>query len=175
MRRVRERVGVRVVGLVFGCALSAVGVAAQRPIPGAAAEAKVSVTIALQIGSDAYKVTGQGTCHHAAQASIYDVPAEQWSVQQSDGSRSLALTMWRLKNPAGDMLSLSVTTGAKSHNVNTVKAGRSGPTSGTGTVTLAAAAQGGTFTIDATTADGTRITGTIMCGAFTAPRPVAGD
>jgi hypothetical protein len=133
------------------------------------------VTIALQIGSDAYKATGRGTCHHTARAGIYDTPAEQWSVQQSEGSRSVALTMWRLKKAPGDMLSLAVTTGGKSHRVSTVKVGQSGSPVGAGTVTLASAAKGGTFTIDATTAERTRITGTITCDAFTAPRPVAGD
>ena len=165
---------VRVMGVMLCCAMCAVTLVAQRRLPGAAGETKVPVTIALQVGSEAYKVTGQATCHHTAQASIYDVPAEQWSVQQSDGSRSLSLTMWRPKKASGDMLSLAVSTGGKSHPVNTVKAGTSGPTEGSGTVTLVAAAQGGTFTIDAAAADRTKITGTITCAAFTAPTPVAG-
>jgi hypothetical protein len=167
---------VELMGVLCGCALLSVTLGAQRPSPGAAASGtQVAVTIALQIGSEAYKVTGQGTCHHTARAGIYDTPAEQWSVQQSEGSRSLALTMWRPKKAPGDMLSLAVTTGGKSHQVSTVKVGQSGSLIGAGTVTLASAAQGGTFTIDATTAERTRITGTITCAAFTAPRPVAGD
>ena len=163
------------VGVMLCCAMCAVTLVAQRRIPGAAGETKVPVTIALQVGSEAYKVTGQATCHHAAQASIYDVPAEQWSVQQSDGSRSLSLTMWRPKKASGDMLSLAVSTGGKSHTVNTVKAGKSGTADGSGTVTFVPAAKGGTFTIDAAAADRTKITGTITCAGFTAPMPVAGD
>jgi hypothetical protein len=166
---------VRVMGVILCCAMCAVPVVAQRRIPGAAGATKVPVTIALQVGSEAYKVTGQATCHHTAQASIYDVPAEQWSVQQSDESRSVSLTMWRPKKASGDMLSLAVSIGGKSHTVNTVKVGSSGAAAGSGTVTFIPAAQGGSFTIDAAAADRTKITGTITCAAFTAPTPVAGD
>jgi hypothetical protein len=58
-------------------------------------------------------------------------------------------------------------TGGASLQVNTVKAAAAPPVEGSGTATLATAAKGGTFTIDASTSKGVRITGTITCDAFT--------
>lgn len=157
------------------CSLCAVPLVAQRRPPGARTETTVPVAIQLQVGGGAYTIAGQGTCHHAAQASIYDVPAEQWSVQHRDGSRSLALTLWRPKAGGGDMLSLAVTDGTTSHRVNTVKGGGAQSVSGTGTVTLTPAEKGGTFKVDATTSSGAKITGTVRCEAFTAPVVAGGD
>ena len=68
---------------------------------------------------------------------IYNVLAQQWSVEQSDGQRSLTLTLWRPQRGAGDMLSLGVNTAGKSHAVNTVKVGNQGDVKGSGTVTFA--------------------------------------
>jgi hypothetical protein len=44
-----------------------------------------------------------------------------------------------------------------------------GARQGSGTVTMAREGTGATFTVDATADTGTRITGTITCGAFTQP------
>src|SRR5918993_5745095 len=111
----------RLVTTLFCCSMCAVTVIAQRRAPGTRPESKVPLTIALQVGTEAFNVTSQGTCHHTAQASIYDVPAEQWSVQYSEGSRSVSLALWRPKNGSGDMLSLAVSTGGGGHIVNTVR------------------------------------------------------
>ena len=156
-------------------ALYAPAVIAQRRAAGVPSGPTVPLTIALKVGGDAYRLTGQGKCQHAAQASIYDVPAEQWSVQHSEGARNLSLTMWRPKKGTGDMLTLAVTTGARSYGVNTVKADQSAPARGSGTISVAPAGKGGTFTIDAVTPEGAPITGTITCEAFTAPMPEGGD
>jgi hypothetical protein len=157
------------------CLLCAVPLVAQRRPAGAPAETAVPVTVELQVGGGAYTVTGEGTCHHAARASIYDVPAEQWQVQHREGSRSLALTLWRPRAGGGDMLSLAITDGATSHRVNTVKGGSASAVSGTATVTLTPAEKGGTFTIDATTSSGAKISGTVRCDAFTAPVVAGGE
>ena len=141
---------------------------AQRRANGVPAGTLVPITIGLTVGTEPFQLKGNGKCQHAPQASIYDVLAEQWSVQHSEGDRSLSLTMWRPKKGSGDMLTLSVNTGSRSHSITTVKAPNSGPTRGSGTISLASAAKGGTFTIEAATREGTRITGTIACGAFTA-------
>lgn len=154
--------------------MTAPPIVAQRRAPGAAGS-EVPITIALKVGGEAFQLTGQGKCRHAPRASIYDVPAEQWSVQQHDADRSLSLTMWRPTKGTGDMMTLAVDAGGRSHSITTVKAGRSGPTRGSGTISLAASGKGGTFTIDAAAPDGTRITGTIQCAAFTAAIAEGGD
>ena len=80
MTRVRLNV------LMFMCTVCATPLVAQRRAPGEPVETKVPVTIALQVGSDAYKVTGQGTCNHAAQAAIYDPwTNETTSVRMKNG------------------------------------------------------------------------------------------
>jgi hypothetical protein len=148
---------------------------AQRRAPGAPAGSEVPITIALKVGGEAFQLTGQGRCRHAPRASIYDVPAEQWSVQHRDAERGLSLTMWRPTKGTGDMMTLAVNAGGGSHSITTVKAGQSGPTRGSGTISLAPSGKGGTFTIDAAAPDGTRITGTIQCAAFTAAIAEGGD
>jgi len=64
------------------------------------------------------------------------------------------------------MFSLSVGTRGKSYLVNTIKPG--GAVKGSGKMTVTRSGAGGTFTINATTADGAAITGTIKCSEFTA-------
>jgi hypothetical protein len=146
---------------------AAIGGAAQRRVPDQTQDGKVPVTIAIRSGADAYDFTGKATCTHAPVASIYDVRAEQWRVDQSEGGKSLALTLWRPGSGA-DMFTLSLSPGAKRHSVDTVKVGAKGTPQGSGTVTLAPEGTGGTFTISAVAADGARISGTVKCGAFTA-------
>ncbi len=163
--------------MLAGCfcfALAASDVTAQVRVPRTPVDAKVSVTIALEIGSESYKYTGPGTCRHALQASIYDLLAEQWTMEGGDGLRNVTLTLWQPKKGAGDMVSLAVSSGGKTHVVNTVKVGADGSVRGSGTATLAPAGKGGTFTINATAADGAKIRGTIKCDAFLAPAPVGG-
>jgi hypothetical protein len=164
-----------VVAIFLCCSLSAVSLVAQRRPPGERPETTVPVVIEMQVGGGSYTMTGQGTCTHAARASIYDVPAEQWSVRHREGSRSLALTVWRPKGGGGDMLTLAITDGSTSHRVDTVKGGRAPSVSGTGTVTLTPAEKGGTFKMDATTSSGAKISGTVRCEAFTAPIVAGGD
>lgn len=150
-------------------------VAAQVRVPRGQAESKVPIAVALQVGSESYQSVAPGSCHHTAQASIYDVVAEQWSVEQAEGSRSFTLTLWHPKNGPGDMISLALTTGGKQHVVDTVKAGSKTQVRGSGTATLTPTGSGGTFTVNAVGTDGVKITGTIKCDNFTAPAAVAGD
>jgi hypothetical protein len=161
--------------IIVPLAFEVTTLAAQVRVPRTQAESKVPVTVALQIGSESYKATSPGKCTHTTEASIYNVAAQQWSVEQSDGPRSLTLTLWRPQRGSGDMLSLGVNTAGKSHVVNTVKVGNQGDVKGSGTATFAPSGNGGTFTIAATAGDGAKIMGTITCDAFTAPAPVAGD
>ena len=73
------------------------------------------------------------------------------------------------------MITLAVSDGGKRLDVNTVKGRQQTQTTGSGSVKLTAAGKGGTFTINAKTASGGAISGTITCEAFTTSRPVAGD
>ena len=123
----------------------------------------VLITVALKAGGEAVNSTAAGSCTHAADASIYNVMSEMWTVRQEEGGRGVQVTLWRPKNGSGDMFTLSVS-GKKDLQVSTVKGGTP---SGSGSVKLDRAAKGGTFAIDAKTATGEAITGTIQCTAFT--------
>ena len=140
-----------------------VGVDAQRRVPGQPA-AKQEIHVALKAGGQAYESSEPGSCTYAPTAAIYQIVSELWSVQQSSDSRSLSLTFWRPKDGSGEMVNLSLRSGSASHDVNTVRGG--GSTTGSGTVTLAKAGAGGTFTVNAKTKAGVAITGTIKCGTF---------
>ncbi len=134
---------------------------------------EVGVAITLQVAGQPYRFDGKAVCQHAPVGSIYDVVAERWSIQQSDGQRSVGLNLWRPKKISGDMFSLDVTIGGKSYRVNTVTAGGTA-VQGSGKVTLTTSGAGGTFTINATAANGAAITGTIKCSAFTDAVAVGG-
>src|SRR5215212_5337405 len=98
---------------------SAVTSAQIRRQPGSKPD-QVPLHVALKAGATPYTFDGQGVCKRAEKASIYDAPAAMWSVQQDGEGRNLTLTVWRLQS-GGDMMSLGVSSGSKSHNVNTVK------------------------------------------------------
>lgn len=151
-------------GAVLAVAVSA---GAQRRAPGERPDTTVPVTIALKAGAEAYNFTGKATCSHAPRASIYNLLAERWTIDQSEGSRSATLALW---HPASgnDLVSLSLSTGGKRYSVSTIKVGDNGTVEGSGTISLAREGSGGTFTVNATAANGTKITGTIKCDAFTA-------
>ena len=141
--------------------------AAQVRAPRGTERPTVGVTIALKSGAGGYQATGQGTCTYAKTAAIYGVLSEQWSVQHSEGSRSLALTFWKPKSAAEPMFTLSLSAGSGRQSVSTVKASGAPTPEGSGKASFAAAEKGGTFTIDAKDAKGGGITGTIRCDAFT--------
>lgn len=162
--------------LVAALALPSIA-AAQRRVPNAAPQDKtVPAMIDLKVGGGAaYTINGQASCEHAPVGSIYDTVAERWSVRHDDNGRNLNLTLWHPTKGTGDMVTLSLSTGGKRYDVDTVKKPQSPKTSGSGTVRFAASGGGGTFTVDLTTESGAKITGTIKCQAFTAPAVVAGD
>ena len=148
--------------------------AAQRRAP-ATQKPTTAVTISLKTGADAYIFAGQASCTHAPVASIYDVQSEQWSVEQSDGPRSLHLTLWKPKDGSRQMFSLAVSSAGGSLIVNTVTVKGASGASGSGTVTLAPTASGGTFTVTAKDARGAAITGTIKCDTFLPAIAEGGD
>ena len=101
--------------LCFAAALTfAAPVHAQRrPAGSAPREAKVSATIALDVAGTAYQFSGQAVCEHLSRGSIYDIPAERWSVRHSEAARDLSLTVWRPQSGGGDMVTLAVGIGGK--------------------------------------------------------------
>jgi len=131
-------------------------------------ETKVDVSIALKVAGQPYNFSGKARCTHAPQASIYDTNAQQWRVEHNEGQRSLSLTFWRPASGSGDMFTLHCTISGKSYLVNTVKTSGGGTIQGSGKVTFTPSEPGGTFTIDATTTNGSTITGTIKCSGFSA-------
>ena len=156
-----------IIGAALGGALVFTSVAAaERTSPGTPLDDKVGVNIALQVGGGSYQFTGQGSCTHEPRGYIYGLAAKLWRVQQNEGQRFVTLTFWSPASGSGDMFSLYVTSGGKAHETNTVKGKDAGPIKGSGTVTFAPAGSGGTFTVNATAADGAKISGTIKCDAF---------
>jgi hypothetical protein len=135
---------------------------AQRRVPGQA-QPQQAIQVALKVGGATYQSNQAGKCTHAPVASIYNTVAEMWSVQQNAQGQSLALTLWKPKDGSGDMVTLSVTNGNLSHQVDTV---RGGTPTGSGKVTLEKSGNGGTFTVDGKSKSGTQISGTIKCDAF---------
>lgn len=129
-------------------------------------ETRVDVSIARKVAGQPYNFSGKAPCTCAPQASIYETNAQQWSVEHLGGPRSLSLTFWRPASGSADMFTLRCTAGGKSHLVSTVKTNLGGTLLGSGRVTFTPSGSGGTFAIDATTAYGAAITGTIRCSAF---------
>ena len=80
----------------------------------------------------------------------------------------LTLALWHPASGERPLVSLSLTTGGKRTPSNTVKVGNHGSVEGSGTISLSKDGSGGTFTVNTAAANGTRITGTIKCEAFTA-------
>ena len=136
---------------------------AQRRVAGQAQPTQ-RIEAALNVGGEAYTSSEPGKCTHAPTASIHQVVSELWSVQQSSDGRSLSLSFWRPEDGSPDIVTLSVTNGNTSHQIDTVHA--AGATRGSGKVTLEKSGNGGTFTVDAKAASGVAVTGTIKCDSF---------
>jgi hypothetical protein len=144
--------------------------AQRRPMGTGAPERSVSATIDLKVGAAAYSFSGKARCEHMPKGSIYDVVAERWSVNQSGNGQNLMLNVWKPLAGGENLITLSVTTAGKSQTVNTSAPSKQG----SGTVTFAPQGTGGTFTINATSDSGAKISGTVKCEAFTPAEAVAG-
>ena len=158
--------------VAFVCAalvIPSIGAGQDRGAPSTPEETKVDVSIALMVAGQPYNFGAKSLCTHAPRASIYGTNAQQWRVEHNDGRHSVSLTFWRPAAGSGDMFTLHCRIGGKSYVVTTVKTSGGGAIQGSGKVTFTPSKPGGTFTIDATTANGIAITGTIKCSAFSAP------
>ena len=138
-------------------------VEAQRRVAGQA-QPKIAIQASLTVGGQKYQSNEPGKCTHAEKGMIYQTVAELWSVQQSSDGRSLTLSLWKPKDGSADMITLSVSDGSSSHELNTVRGG--GSTSGSATARMEKSGNGGIFTIDGRTKSGAPISGTIKCDAF---------
>jgi hypothetical protein len=168
-------VSIQIFSVLFAAILTlTTPLAAQRRPSGTPVEETVGTTIALSVGGVAYNFSGQAMCEHVPQGSIYDTVAERWSVRQQSAERSLSLNLWHPLSGGSDMVTLTVSTGGKRYDVDTVKKPQSNQTIGSANVKFVPQGKGGTFTIDATAGSGTKVSGTIKCDAFTAVTPVAG-
>ena len=128
----------------------------------------VQVQVSLSVGGASLTAAGPGECNHGADASIYDAPGQMWAARQQGGSGSVNITLWRLAR-GGDMFTLFVTAGGKTHRINTLAVGPAADRRGSGTTVIAPRGKGGQFTINAVADTGATVTGTITCSAFTAP------
>jgi hypothetical protein len=155
-----------ILSTVLAATVAALGVRASAHVP-LQPPGTIQVGIELNVGGATYSAKGSGECNHAAAASIYEAPGQMWSVRRTDPDRDVNLTLWRLKG--GDMFTLFVTIGGKSHRVNTLQVGPPANRRGSGTAAIATQGKGGQFTIDALTDTGLKITGTLTCSGFTSP------
>lgn len=154
--------------------LPSIGAGQDLRTPSTPEETKVVVSIALKVAGQPYNFSGKARGTYAPIASIYGTNAQQWRVEHNEDRQSVSLTFWRPTAGSGDMFTLHCTINGKSYVVSTVKTSGGGTIQGSGKVTFSPSKPGGTFTIDATTADGLTITGTIKCSAFSAPVDVGG-
>jgi hypothetical protein len=154
-------------------AVASIGTAEQRT--SARQEKTVGVDIALQAGGDTYQFTGQANCWHSPNGFIFGTPAKQWAVSHRDNARSLSLTFWKPTRKLGVMFSFQVQGGGKTYEATTVKTDQDGSTKGSGEVTFTPASAGGTFTVNATAANGAKISGTIKCSGFAPVHAEAGN
>lgn len=140
--------------------VSAWGQAAKKPI--------VTVQINLQVGGTAFTANGPGECVFTNQGSIYEAPGSMWGVRRHDQDRDVNFTLWRLAK-GGDMLTLFVTSGGKTHHVNTLLVGPPANRRGSGRATFEKTGTGGAFALDVVADTGAKITGQLSCSAFTKP------
>jgi hypothetical protein len=119
----------------------------------------VPVTLNLTIGPDTLQGAGPGRCTHAPVASIYDIRAQMWTAAFESQGRPVRLTFWRPTDKSPEMFGLQ----APRVNISTVRGGKP---NGSGTATFEPAGKGGTFKIQAKTANGTVVAGSIKCDGF---------
>ena len=128
----------------------------------------IMVQANLQVGGVGYTANGPGKCIFSDRSSIYDAPGSQWGVRHDATNQRLNLSFWRLAK-GGDMFSLSVTVGGKTHQVNTMQVGPPANRRGSGNVTFEKRGAGGVFTLTAQADTGAKITGHLTCSGFTNP------
>jgi hypothetical protein len=126
-----------------------------------------TISISAKIGGKSYEATGPGSCRHTPDASIYDVPAALWMVEQSGSVdqtiRSLNLTIWKPKDGSPEQLSLALTTGSSDHQI---AVGGRGEQVGSGKATVTPSGGGGIVEVRGKDEKGTAVEVVITCAAF---------
>ena len=128
----------------------------------------IVVQVALQVAGAAYAASGPGECVHTTDASLFEVPGAMWGIRTRDRDRDVNFTFWRLSK-GGEMLTIWVTTGGKTHRVNTLQVGPATERRGSGKATFEKRGAGGVFTVDLLADTGAKVTGQLTCSAFVAP------
>jgi hypothetical protein len=164
---------IMVLSVAVALIMTSAAPAQRRTVPASPGEVGAAVT--LQVAGQPYHFEGSTLCQYAPVASIYNLVGARWSVRQSDGQRSIRLTLWRPRSGSGDMFSLTVANHGKNYLVNTVTLSRESAVRGSGKVTFTTSGAGGTFMINGKAANGAAITGTIQCSAFTNATAEGGD
>jgi hypothetical protein len=129
----------------------------------------VRVKVTANLGGTRATYEGMGECHYTADASIYEVPATQWSARAGDEAgalRALNLTLWQPKDAGELQVSLGLTVSGKSSNIATVAGA---PIQGTATATATRRGAGGSFQVDGTDASGTSVQVMVDCERWTEP------
>jgi hypothetical protein len=88
-----------------------------------------------------YRLSGDVTCQHTDDGSIYDVPAAMWHATLKDDGATVSyvnLTVWEFKQGGPDQFSIGLQVGGVFHHASTVK-GATIVGSGTATVERSAA------------------------------------
>ena len=141
--------------------------------PGGSATAKlrdpVPLTVTAALGGATARYTGLGECHHTTDASIYQVPATQWSAQlapESGDLRYLSLTLWQPKGAAGLQVSLGLTIGETTSDIATVKGA---PVKGTASGRAVPKGAGGVLEVEGTDAAGVQVRVSVACERWTEP------
>jgi hypothetical protein len=135
--------------------------------PSTSTPEEISVTVGGKVDGKKISGSGNGTCSHAADASIHGVSASLWTVQYAaakDGSlKQLSLTLWRPKDEGPDQLSLTIDAKSGSYRIET---GKPEETKGEGTVTILPSGPGGRLEIKGKDSGGKPVQLTIDCTAF---------
>jgi hypothetical protein len=151
---------------VFGLCLMAALLAPPAWAQGSSTAPDVSpIEVDLRIGGTRYEGSRSGECKHAPRAGIYGVQAAMWQVSHSAGERRFRMTLWQPRS-GPEMVQLQVSTGGKPQSVDTVTGGTKKDTKGSAQVKLERNGDGGIFHIEATSAEGEKIRGTVRCGRF---------
>jgi hypothetical protein len=95
---------------------------------------------AAVLDGTSYTLSGDVTCEHADDGSIYDVPAAMWHATLKADAATVSyvnLTIWQFKRGGPDQFSLGLQAGGVFHHASTIK-GATLVGSGTATVERAA-------------------------------------
>src|SRR4029079_12521516 len=113
------------VGVLSALAACGGGPAASRSTsPAASPGAATAASSAATLDGTSYTLSGDVTCEHADDGSIYDVPAAMWhATLKADGATVsyVNVTIWQFKQGGPDQFSLGLQAGGVFHHASTIK------------------------------------------------------